>query len=471
MRAPHLSPVLPASSSTEPEPTPSTTGEVAEVVDDLVTDQNCGTQDGTLCGLINRMTGDIDQAKFVSDLISVPLFILAVLVVAALVRWVLQRVIRRAVTRIENEGPRRRGRIDLFEPTDPLSAERRVQRAKAIGSILGAVVSIVVWTAAVFVILPSLGVDITGLVAGAGIVGIAVGFGAQTLVQDFVSGLFMIAEDQYGVGDVIDMGEASGVVEAVGLRTTRLRSVDGTVWHIRNGEVVRVGNMSQGWSRAVLDVGVGYGADVDRVVQLLQQLGTEMRADEAFADKILEEPEVWGVEALMAEQVTIRMIIKTVPLEQWVVAREMRRRIKHAFEQLGIEGPPAQRPVWMHVDGPGAQARPADGDPGAAGADARPGEAAAGAGAGAGATGTPAGATAVGTDGRPQGTLGEMPPAPAVPAGAPAPSVAAVTAQIPPTPVDTSKGEAGVAREDAPEPGTGEPFGASDEPDPRRRRT
>ena len=292
--------------------------------------------------------------------ISVPLFVLAVVVVAALVRWVLQRVIRRAVARIENEGPRRRGRIDLFEPTDPISAERRVQRAKAIGSILSAVVSIVVWTAAVFVILPALGVNITGLVAGAGIVGIAVGFGAQTLVQDFVSGLFMIAEDQYGVGDVIDMGEASGVVEAVGLRTTRLRSVDGTVWHIRNGEVVRVGNMSQGWSRAVLDVGVAYGEDVDRVVQLLQQLGTEMRADEAFADKILEEPEVWGVEALMAEQVTIRMIIKTVPLEQWVVAREMRRRIKHAFEQLGIESPPAQRPVWMHVDGPGAQARPAE---------------------------------------------------------------------------------------------------------------
>jgi len=393
-----------------------------------VLDQDCGTRDATLCGLINSVVGDIDDAKLISGLISVPLFVVAVLLVALVVRWVLRRVIRRTVTRIENEGPRRRGRIDLFEPADPISAQRRVQRAKAIGSILGAVVSIVVWTAAVFVILPSLGVDITGLVAGAGIVGIAVGFGAQTLVQDFVSGLFMIAEDQYGVGDVIDMGEASGVVEAVGLRTTRLRSVDGTVWHIRNGEVVRVGNMSQGWSRAVLDVGVGYGADVDRAMRLLQELGTEMRADEAFGAKILEEPEVWGVEALQPEQVTIRMIIKTVPLEQWVVAREMRRRIKHAFSQLGIEGPPAQRPVWMHVDGPGAQARRDEQDDPA---------------------GEPYGADGAG---------GRAEPAePAVPA-------------IPPAPVDTTRGEAGVARQDAPEPGSGEPFGSSAEPDPRRRR-
>ena len=423
---------LPLTPSVEPEPSTSPSTAVQEAADALgatVLDQNCGTRDATLCGLINRFVGDIDDAKIISGLVSVPLFIVAVLLVAVVVRWALRRVIHRTVTRIENEGPRRRGRIDLFVPTDPISAERRVQRAKAIGSILGAVVSIVVWTAAVFVILPALGVDITGLVAGAGIVGIALGFGAQNLVKDFVSGLFMIAEDQYGVGDVIDMGEASGVVEAVGLRTTRLRSVEGTVWHIRNGEVVRVGNMSQGWSRAVLDVGVGYGADVDRAMTLLQDLGSEMRADEAFSAKILEEPEVWGVEALSAEQVTIRMIIKTMPLEQWVVAREMRRRIKHGFEQLGIEGPPAQRPVWMHVDGPGAQDRRPPQDT----ADRRSGD----------------------------GAEGPSPARSADPAD---------EAAIPPTPVDTTRGEAGVAREDAPQPGTGEPFSSSDQPDPRGRR-
>ena len=423
---------LPASaggSTAEPGPSPSSATAVRDAVADIVTDQRCGSQDGTLCSLLYQATGDIEQARTLSQVISVPLFVGAVLLVAAVVRYVLRRVIRQWVEGVQAERPRRRGRIDLFETADPISAQRRVQRAKAIGSILGAVVSIVVWTAAVFMILPALGVDITGLVAGAGIVGIALGFGAQNLVKDFVSGLFMIAEDQYGVGDVIDMGEASGVVEAVGLRTTRLRSVEGTVWHIRNGEVVRVGNMSQGWSRAVLDVGVGYGADVDRAMTLLQDLGSEMRADEAFSAKILEEPEVWGVEALSAEQVTIRMIIKTMPLEQWVVAREMRRRIKHGFEQLGIEGPPAQRPVWMHVDGPGAQDRRPLQDT----ADRRPGD----------------------------GAEGPSPDRSADPGDG---------AAIPPTPVDTTRGEAGVAREDAPQPGTGEPFSSSDQPDPRGRR-
>ncbi|MFC3687810.1 mechanosensitive ion channel family protein [Aquipuribacter hungaricus] len=430
---PSLTALPGASPSAEPEPTPTSTGAIREAVDGLaggVTDQNCGTQDGTLCGLLNRALGDIEQARFVSDLVSVPLFVIAVLLVAAVVRWVLRRVIRRWVERIETEGPRRRGRIDLFEPSDPLTSERRVQRAKAIGSILTAVVSIVVWTAAVFKILPALGVDITGLVAGAGIVGIALGFGAQTLVQDFVSGLFMIAEDQYGVGDVIDMGEASGVVEAVGLRTTRLRSVDGTVWHIRNGEVVRVGNMSQGWSRAVLDVGVAYGEDVSRVMELLGRLGSEMRADPDFADKFLDEPEVWGVEALAADQVTIRMIIKTVPLEQWVVAREMRRRIKHAFDTLGIEIPFPQRTVWMRAEGPTGP-------------------------------GAPSGSRRAGRTAPPERARGGTHAIPVV---------GAVDTTVPRSPVDASRGEGSVSHEDAPEPGSGEPFRPAPERDPRRRR-
>ncbi len=433
-------PLTPPLSSPGPTPSPSPTG-LGEGLAESFADQRCGSQDGTLCSLLYRMTDDIEQARTLSYWISVPLFVLAVVVVAVLVRWVVLRAIRRWVSGVETEGPRRRGRLDVFETADPIGSERRVQRAKAIGSILSAVVSIVVWTAAVFLVLPSLGVDITGLVAGAGIVGIAVGFGAQTLVQDFVSGLFMIAEDQYGVGDVIDMGEASGVVEAVGLRTTRLRSVDGTVWHIRNGEVVRVGNMSQGWSRAVLDVGVGYGEDVTRIMELLKALGLEMRADEDWGDKFLDDPEVWGVEALAADQVTIRMIIKTVPLEQWVVAREMRRRIKHAFDLLGIEIPFPQRTVWMRTEGPGKD-QPLDG----AGPDERRADQAGG---------RRSRQDRHSTDEQDQDDEhdGE-----------------ATRPHIPLAPVDTTRGEAGVAREDAPAPGTGEPFGSSDEPDPRRRR-
>jgi small-conductance mechanosensitive channel len=406
----------PLTATTAPdEPDPSPTQRMVEDAGDagaaaLGADE-CGTQDLTPCGLLHRWTGDQELAELMAGVVGTGLLILVVVIGAAILRWVLLRAIRRTVERVEAEGPRRSGRIDLFEPTDPISRERKVQRAKAIGSILKAIVSIVVWTAAAFVVLGTIGVNITGLVAGAGIVGIAIGFGAQTLVQDFVSGLFMIAEDQYGVGDVIDMGEATGVVEAVGLRTTRLRAVDGTVWHVRNGEVVRVGNMSQGWSRAVLDVSVGYGEDLTRVMETLKELGSDMRQDPDWGDKFLDEPEVWGVEALAADGITERMIIKTVPLEQWVVAREMRRRIKYRFDSLGIEIPFPQRTVWMRTEGPGSDA---DAD------------------------------TEAGTE-------------------------AAAPAAIPPAPQST-RGEAAVAQEDAPAPGTGEPFGASAEPDPRERR-
>lgn len=420
----------PLTATPEPTPTPSPTTPVGDALRGP-----CGTQDPTFCGVIHRTTGDIELARWLAPTIGIALFVVAVLVAAVLLRYVLQRLIRRTVQRISDEPPKRRGRIDVMTPTDLISAERKSQRAKAIGSILSAVVSIVVWVAAVFVILPELGVNITGLVAGAGIVGIALGFGAQTLVQDFISGLFMIAEDQYGVGDVIDIGEATGVVEAVGLRTTRLRSVDGTVWHVRNGEVVRVGNMSQGWSRAVLDVGVAYGEDVTRVMELLKALGLEMRQEEAWGDKFLDDPEVWGVEALAADQVTIRMIIKTVPLEQWVVAREMRRRIKHSFDALGIEIPFPQRTVWMRTEGPEGPAAPAEGTS----KGARPSTVA-----------KAARAIRSATRGDEDGD--ETRP------------------QVPLTPVDTTRGEADVAQEDAPAEGRGEPFGASEDPSTHRER-
>jgi small conductance mechanosensitive channel len=337
-------------------PSPEPTGEETPgfEVRNPLTDRPCGLADDTLCGWLHRQLDNREAAQLLDFLIGVPLFIVAVIVGALVVRWLAHRAIRRGVDRIATQ-PRRRGRLDLFEAADPVVAERRGQRAKAIGSLLQAAVSVLVWVVAVFLVLPELGVQITGLVAGAGIVGLALAFGAQTLISDLVSGIFMIAEDQYGVGDVIDMGEASGVVEAVGLRTTRLRAVDGTVWHVRNGEVTRVGNMSQGWSRALLDIEVAYQEDVTHVMEVLTRVGHELRADADFGPKILDEPEMWGVEAFGANSVIIRMIIKTRPLEQWTVAREFRRRIKHEFDRLGIEIPFPQRSVWVRTDGPGGE--------------------------------------------------------------------------------------------------------------------
>jgi small conductance mechanosensitive channel len=199
------------------------------------------------------------------------------------------------------------------------------------------------------------GVDLAPLIAGAGIVGIALGFGAQSLVKDFLSGIFMLLEDQFGVGDVIDCGEASGVVEGVSLRTTRLRDVEGTVWHVPNGQIVRVGNKSQEWSRALLDVQVAYDTDVATAIRVIKEVADEVWHDPDLASSVLEEPEVWGVEVLGPDGITIRVVLKTRPADQWTVLRQLRRRLKVALDAAGVEVPHLQRMVWSP---PGAGARP-----------------------------------------------------------------------------------------------------------------
>src|SRR4051812_8702975 len=171
-------------------------------------------------------------------------------------------------------------------------------------------------------------IDLAPFIAGTSIVGVALGFGAQNIVKDFLAGMFMLLEDQYGVGDVIDFEKATGTVEAVGLRCTRLRDVNGTVWYVRNGEVLRVGNKSQGFAQVVLDIPIDAWADVDRASAAMLDVAKEMAAEEAWAAVFLQEPEVLGVEAMTREETTIRLIARVRPLEQWRTARELRRRIR-----------------------------------------------------------------------------------------------------------------------------------------------
>ena len=175
-------------------------------------------------------------------------------------------------------------------------------------------------------ILSELGIDLAPLLAGAGMLGVALGFGAQSVVRDFLSGMFMLLEDQYGVGDVIDAGDASGTVEGVSLRTTRLRDVEGVVWHVPNGEIKRVGNKSQQWSRAVLDVPVAFETDIEHAKRVIKETADAVWRRAPWSTMILGEPEVWGVEELGAQGVVIRLVVKTHPLEQWKVARELRAR-------------------------------------------------------------------------------------------------------------------------------------------------
>jgi small-conductance mechanosensitive channel len=241
--------------------------------------------------------------------------------------------------------------------------ERRKQRAETMGGLLKSITTGVIVVIVLIMIIDQLGFNIAPLIAGAGILGVALGFGSQTLVKDFLSGIFMILEDQYGVGDTANLGVATGTIEAVGLRVTRLRDVDGTVWYVRNGEVLAVGNMSQQWARTVLDIPVAFSEDLARVRAILQAVAESVWNDEEFRGRILEEPEVWGVERWDPDGVVVRVVLKTAPLEQWNVARETRERIKDSFDEHGIEIPLPQRVVWTRQWPPDGLAGAEDSQP------------------------------------------------------------------------------------------------------------
>ncbi len=300
---------------------------------------------------------------WLSNVVRVAIIIVAAVVLRLLARWLIQRMVRRMVDAPlpTSWGQRKRGQRAI-EAHQRITEERRDQRAKTVGQVIGSVASIVIFGTAVVMVLGELGVSIGPLIAGAGIIGVALGFGAQSLVSDFLSGIFMLMEDQYGVGDWIDAGEATGAVEHVGLRVTQLRDGDGVLWFVRNGEIVRIGNHSQDWARAVIDIPVAYGENVERVSELLKQTAWTLWEDEQFTDVVLEEPEIWGVEVLSKEAVVIRLAVKTAPLEQWGVARELRVRIKDAFDRRGVQIPFQLQTVW--INGPDQQG-PSRGDGGA----------------------------------------------------------------------------------------------------------
>ena len=286
---------------------------------------------------------DLPAGRAYDWFVAAPASIMLIIVVGLLFRWFVCRAIDRLVARaIKGTIP---GVIastkagEFLADLRPGSHERRTQRAQTMGSLLKSITTAVTFAIVVVMVLAKLGQPIGPILASAGILGIAFGFGAQNLVKDFLSGIFMILEDQYGVGDAVDLGEASGSVEAVGLRVTRLRDVNGTVWYVRNGEILRVGNQSQNWARTVLDVTVGYEADLDQVQVILQEEATAMFENAAFHDIIIEPPEVWGVERFDKDGAVVRVVLKTAPLEQWRVARALRQRIKSRFDQAGIQIP------------------------------------------------------------------------------------------------------------------------------------
>lgn len=303
-------------------------------------------------------------------LVEVPIRVTAYLIIALIARYLIHRAIDRATTgrnpKIIAEAQPDAGETSTKKP--PLLrnlrersgsanaakvAARRQQRAQTIGSVLKSTVSIVLLVWVVLTILNVFGVNIAPFIASAGVVGLAIGFGAQNLVRDFVTGVFMLLEDQYGVGDTVDLGEATGEVESVGLRITTVRDIDGTLWYVRNGEIARVGNMSQDYAVARIEVPVALNADMHEAEQVALDAAREAIKDEAIAAKVIGEPEMLGVQTMSSDQVTLRLTLKTKPNAQWSVQRRLRREILKAYDENGIDLPYPQlrAPVAVGAEG------------------------------------------------------------------------------------------------------------------------
>lgn len=257
------------------------------------------------------------------------------IVLTLLVAWLMVRTVRHIGERIMR-------RADDKDPNRVSEEERRAQTLAAIMNYAtrGVVVAIVA-----LVILREVGTDITPFLTGAGIAGVALGFGAQSLVKDLLAGIFILTEEHFRVGDVVEIASKSGVVEKINLRTTVVRALDGAVHIVPNGQISVATNMSFRWSRAVLDLQLAYDTDLDKVEAIVKKIGAEMKADPALAKDLLEPPEITGVEGFNESSINIRVMAKTQPLRQWDVARILRRRLKREFDAQGVVMPFPQRVI------------------------------------------------------------------------------------------------------------------------------
>ncbi len=328
----------------------------------------CGADPTYLCDLVFDITGS-EFAASTADILVKPFKVVLILLAAWFINTIVRRLINGTVDRVVGSyEDKDAGGIELpdeeedppgrFEALRILAAKRAMriadqvergrQRAETLGSVMRSVAALVIYTIAIIMSLGEFDMNLGPLIASAGILGIALGFGAQSLVKDFLSGIFMFLEDQYGVGDIIDVGETTGVVEEVKLRTTKIRDVNGALWHVPNGEIRRVANSSQEWARVILDAEVAYDTDLAHATSVIKRVADEMWSEFLPEATILEEPEVQGVQRFGADSIAIRLAVKVEPAEQFTAARELRRRLKEAFDAEGIEIPFAQRTIWVH---------------------------------------------------------------------------------------------------------------------------
>ncbi|GIH66496.1 mechanosensitive ion channel family protein [Microbispora siamensis] len=329
-----LSPATPSPAPTVPDLT-----EAAAAVT-----KACEKSEGVFCTVLNSAFPDRDfpaWVQLVAGVVDVLVMLVLILAGALIIRNVVHRLITRLTMRasvgVLPERLRGKNVLTSTEAAAAIMTERRRARAETMGSVLRSLASVVILGTAALMVFAKLGVELAPLLTSVGIIGVAVGFGAQELVKDFIAGMFMLLEDQYGVGDVIDTGVAVGTVEAVTLRITRLRDADGKVWYVRNGTITRVGNESQGWSRALVDVPVPYDSDVATVRELLNGIAHDLWEDPEYRDTVIvEEPQVFGLESVSGSSVIFRISAKTVPARHLEVARELRLRVKRAFDEKSL---------------------------------------------------------------------------------------------------------------------------------------
>jgi small conductance mechanosensitive channel len=296
----------------------------------------CAADTGSWCAQIYRLTDSDFLARSADTFFAATSRILFILLLAMVARWLLHRLINRVVAGATSNPVTKL----MNRSAAAAAADRSGQRARTLGSVLRSLCSAVVGIIAAIMVLGEFGVDLAPILASAGIVGIAVGFGAQNLVKDFLSGMFMLLEDQYGVGDIVDVGQASGTVETVGLRITTLRDVNGTLWYVRNGEVLRVGNKSQGFAVAVVDVPVAHGTDAAEASETATRVAQERVEQPDLAEDVLEPVQTLGIESVTAEKLTLRLTVRVQPGKQFAVQRALNAALSSALGYTPTHIPP-----------------------------------------------------------------------------------------------------------------------------------
>ena len=326
----------------------------------------CGTDPDWLCRKVFEWTDNSDVAGIATWLVDRPVKVLVIVLLALLTRRIVHKAIDGLIDRLMSErSSEEKDAVRAAEASSSMlrrevlsgklaslrnRTDRARQRAKTLGMLFKSIASAAVGTVTLMMLLGEFDINLGPLLAGAGILGLGIGFGSQSLVRDLLSGIFMLIENQYGVGDYIDVGEANGTVESLGLRTTRLRDKYGTLWHIPNGEIRRVGNMTQSFSKIPMEIDVAYDTDLDLAMETMKTVADGVWNEQLEEATIVEEPTVSGVQNFGADGITIRLSVKTEPGEQWSTARVLRKRLKEAFDEAGIEIPFPQRTVWLRSD-------------------------------------------------------------------------------------------------------------------------